>query len=74
MAQDIRHFLDLDQISSTDLRAIINAGHAMKKAGKKTPKELAPDGIEDDVLVLAEGAPRNFSREAFSQLAQAQAA
>lgn len=40
-------------------------------------ESLQPYGgirIEDDVLVLAEGAPRNFSREAFSQLAQAKAA
>lgn len=65
MAQDIRHFLDLDQISSTDLRAIINAGHAMKKAGKKTPKELAPDGIEDDVLVMIFEKPSTRTRVSF---------
>lgn len=65
MAQTIRHFLDLDELSSTELRAIIDAGHAMKKAGKKTPKNLAPDGIEDDVLVMIFEKPSTRTRVSF---------
>lgn len=65
MAKNIRHFLDLDQISATDLRGIIDAGHAMKKAGKRTPKSLAPEGIEDDVLVMIFEKPSTRTRVSF---------
>ncbi len=65
MAKNMRHFLDLDQISASDLRAIIDAGHAMKKAGKRTPKSLLPDGIEDDVLVMIFEKPSTRTRVSF---------
>ena len=65
MAKTMKHFLDLDQISAEDLRAIIDAGHAMKKAGKRTPKSLLPDDIEDDVLVMIFEKPSTRTRVSF---------
>ena len=65
MAKNIKHFLDLDQISASDLRSIIDAGHAMKKAGKRTPKSLLPKGIEDDVLVMIFEKPSTRTRVSF---------
>lgn len=65
MAKTVRHFLDLDQLGATDLRAIIDTGHAMKKAGKRTPKALLPKGIEDDVLVMIFEKPSTRTRVSF---------
>ncbi len=41
-APAIRHFLDLDEIDAATLRRIIDAAHAMKKAGKRTPQDSGP--------------------------------
>lgn len=65
MANNMRHFLDLDQISALDLRKIIDTGHAMKKAGKRTPKKFLPEGIEDDVLVMIFEKPSTRTRVSF---------
>lgn len=65
MAKTIKHFLDLDEISASDLRAIIDAGHAMKKAGKRCPESLRPVGIEDDVLVMIFEKPSTRTRVSF---------
>lgn len=65
MAKNIRHFLDLDEIAANDLRAILDAGHAMKKAGKRTPKSLCPPDIEDDVLVMIFEKPSTRTRVSF---------
>jgi ornithine carbamoyltransferase len=64
-AQPIRHFLDLDEIDAKTLRRIIDAAHAMKKAGKRVPARLKPKGIEDDVLVLIFEKPSTRTRVSF---------
>jgi len=64
-ATAIRHFLDLDEIDAKTLRRIIDAAHAMKKAGKRVPQKLKPKGIEDDVLVLIFEKPSTRTRVSF---------
>jgi ornithine carbamoyltransferase len=64
-ATAIRHFLDLDEIDSKTLRRIIDAAHAMKKAGKRVPLKLKPKGIEDDVLVMIFEKPSTRTRVSF---------
>ncbi|HEX2840925.1 ornithine carbamoyltransferase [Hyphomicrobium sp.] len=64
-APAIRHFLDLDEIDGKTLRRIIDAAHAMKKAGKRVPVKLRPKGIEDDVLVLIFEKPSTRTRVSF---------
>ena len=60
-----RHFLDLDQIEAGTLRRIVDMGHAMKAAGKRPPKALRPDGIEDMVLVMIFEKPSTRTRVSF---------
>ncbi|MGQ0455624.1 MAG: ornithine carbamoyltransferase [Hyphomicrobium sp.] len=47
-----RHFLDISEIDAKSLRRMIDAAHAMKKAGKRTPAALRPKDIETSVLVM----------------------
>ncbi len=61
----IRHFLDLDEIDAKTLRRIIDAAHAMKKAGKRVPARLKPKGIKDDVLVMIFEKPSTRTRVSF---------
>lgn len=61
----IRHFIDLDLIDSKTLRRIVDIAHAMKKAGKRVPKALRPEGIEDDVLVMIFEKPSTRTRVSF---------
>jgi len=61
----IRHFLDLDSIDSKTLREIIDAAHAMKRAGKRVPKNLRPKDIEDATLVLIFEKPSTRTRVSF---------
>jgi ornithine carbamoyltransferase len=61
----IRHFLDLDEIDAKALRRIIDAAHAMKKAGKRVPVKLRPKGIKDDVLVMIFEKPSTRTRVSF---------
>jgi ornithine carbamoyltransferase len=60
-----RHFLDLDQIEAGELRRIVDMAHAMKKAGKRTPKAMRPKGIEDAVLVMIFEKPSTRTRVSF---------
>jgi ornithine carbamoyltransferase len=60
-----RHFLDISDLDSKTLRRIIDAAHAMKKAGKKVPADLRPKGIEDRVLVLIFEKPSTRTRVSF---------
>ncbi len=60
-----RHFLDISDLDSKTLRRIIDAAHAMKKAGKKVPAALRPKGIEDDVLVMIFEKPSTRTRVSF---------
>jgi ornithine carbamoyltransferase len=60
-----RHFLDLDRIEAGTLRRIVDMGHAMKRAGKRVPHELKPEGIADAVLVLIFEKPSTRTRVSF---------
>ena len=60
-----RHFIDLDAIDAKTLRRIVDMGHEMKKAGKRTPAHLRPDGIGDMVLVMIFEKPSTRTRVSF---------
>ena len=60
-----RHFLDISDIDAKTLRRIIDAAHAMKKAGKRVPQALRPKGIEDVVLVMIFEKPSTRTRVSF---------
>jgi ornithine carbamoyltransferase len=64
-AKTIRHFLDLDLIEGEEIRRIVDMAHAMKRAGKRTPKALRPKGIEDAVLVMIFEKPSTRTRVSF---------
>ncbi|MGE0765767.1 MAG: ornithine carbamoyltransferase [Hyphomicrobiaceae bacterium] len=61
----VRHFLDLDQLSSDELRRIVDMAHAMKKAGRRTPKDLRPKDIADSVLAMIFEKPSTRTRISF---------
>jgi len=63
--EPVRHFLDLDRIPATSLRKIIDMAHAMKKAGKRTPKELRPKEIATAVLAMIFEKPSTRTRISF---------
>jgi ornithine carbamoyltransferase len=60
-----RHFLDIDQIDGRTLRRIIDMARAMKKAGKRVPAKLKPEGIADAVLMLIFEKPSTRTRVSF---------
>jgi len=60
-----RHFLDIDRIDSGVLRRIIEMARKMKKAGKRVPARMRPDGIEDLVLMLIFEKPSTRTRVSF---------
>ena len=60
-----RHFIDIADLDAKTLRRIIDAAHAMKKAGKRVPANLRPKGIEDAVLVLIFEKPSTRTRVSF---------
>jgi ornithine carbamoyltransferase len=60
-----RHFLDIDRIDARTLRRIIDMARAMKKAGKRVPARLKPDGIADAVLMLIFEKPSTRTRVSF---------
>jgi len=60
-----RHFLDLDALDAPTLRKIIDMAHAMKKAGKKTPKKFRPAGIEETTLAMIFEKPSTRTRVSF---------
>ncbi|MEZ5855726.1 MAG: ornithine carbamoyltransferase [Hyphomicrobiaceae bacterium] len=63
--KSIKHFLDIDSIDAKDLRRIVDMAHAMKRAGKRTPKALKPKGIEDAVLAMIFEKPSTRTRVSF---------
>jgi ornithine carbamoyltransferase len=60
-----RHFLDIADLDAKTLRKIIDAAHAMKKAGKRVPASLKPKDIADQVLVLIFEKPSTRTRVSF---------
>ena len=60
-----RHFLDFDRIDARTLRRIVDMARAMKKAGKRVPAKLRPDGIADAVLMLIFEKPSTRTRVSF---------
>ena len=60
-----RHFLDICDLDSKTLRRIIDAAHAMKKAGKRVPKDYRPKHIEDIVLAMIFEKPSTRTRVSF---------
>jgi ornithine carbamoyltransferase len=60
-----RHFLDIDHIDTRTLRRIIEMARAMKKAGKRVPARLKPEGIADSVLMLIFEKPSTRTRVSF---------
>ncbi len=60
-----RHFLDIDRVDALTLRRIVDMGHAMKKAGKRVPAKLRPDGIADSVLMMIFEKPSTRTRVSF---------
>jgi len=64
-AHSLRHFLDLDALEAKTLRRIVDMAHAMKRAGKRLPAELRPDGIEDAILVMIFEKPSTRTRVSF---------
>ena len=61
----IRHFIDIDSLSSETLRHIVDVAHAMKRAGKRVPEEFRPAGIESDVLIMIFEKPSTRTRVSF---------
>ncbi len=60
-----RHFLDFDRIDARTLRRIVDMARAMKKAGKRVPAKLRPEGIADAVLMLIFEKPSTRTRVSF---------
>jgi ornithine carbamoyltransferase len=60
-----RHFLDLDSIDAATLRRIVDAAHAMKRAGRRVPREYKPEGIADLVLMMIFEKPSTRTRVSF---------
>ncbi len=60
-----RHFLDIHSLPPQLLRKIIDDAHEIKRAGKKVPAALRPDGIEDDILVMIFEKPSTRTRISF---------
>ena len=60
-----RHFLDFDRIDARTLRRIIDMARAMKKAGRRVPVKLRPEGIADAVLMLIFEKPSTRTRVSF---------
>ncbi len=61
----VRHFIDLHDLDGKTLRRIIDMAHAMKKAGRRPPAALRPEGIEDAILVMIFEKPSTRTRVSF---------
>ena len=60
-----RHFLDLDVLDGDTLRGIVDAAHEMKRAGRKVPEQLRPNGIETSFLAMIFEKPSTRTRISF---------
>ncbi|MAI48898.1 MAG: ornithine carbamoyltransferase [Hyphomicrobiaceae bacterium TMED74] len=61
----LRHFLDINSLSPAVLRNIVDAAHEMKRAGKKVPARLSPEGIDLSVLVMIFEKPSTRTRVSY---------
>jgi ornithine carbamoyltransferase len=61
----VRHFIDLSLIDARTLRAIVDNAHRMKRAGKRVPADLRPDGVELSVLGMIFEKPSTRTRVSF---------
>ncbi len=64
-ASTIRHFLDIDALDGKTLRRIMDAAHAIKKAGKRVPARFRPKHAEGTVLILIFEKPSTRTRVSF---------
>ncbi len=64
-AKAIRHFLDLSELDAKTLRTIIDAAHAMKRAGKAVPVKLRPKDVGNKVLAMIFEKPSTRTRVSF---------
>src|SRR5919106_6563702 len=60
-----RHFLGINALDAATPRNIVDAAHAMKRAGKRVPAELTPKGVEAAVLVMIFEKPSTRTRVSF---------
>jgi ornithine carbamoyltransferase len=60
-----RHFLDIDQLSRAELRAIIDSAHRIKKAGRRPPGSYRPKALAGVVLALIFEKPSMRTRVSF---------
>lgn len=61
----VQHFLDIDRFESAVLRELIDNAHALKRAGRRPPVELRPEGIEGAMLALIFERPSTRTRVSF---------
>ena len=64
-SQPPRHFIDIDAIDASVLRQIVDNAHAMKRAGKRVPKHLAPTDIAGQILLMIFEKPSTRTRVSF---------
>ena len=60
-----RHFLDINALDRAVLRAIIDAAHEMKRAGKRTPAQITPPAVDTQVLAMIFEKPSTRTRVSF---------
>lgn len=60
-----RHFIDIHDLEPATLRGIVDAAHAMKRAGKRVPEDLRPADVEDDILIMIFEKPSTRTRVSF---------
>ncbi|MBI1385367.1 MAG: ornithine carbamoyltransferase [Rhizobiales bacterium] len=65
MPTDIRHFLDIDHLTSRELRALLDNAHALKKAGRARPADLVPAGLSGATLAMIFERPSTRTRVSF---------
>ena len=60
-----RHFIDISDLDRATLRRIVDMAHAMKASGKRPPRELAPAGIDQKILIMIFEKPSTRTRVSF---------
>jgi ornithine carbamoyltransferase len=60
-----RHFLDIDAFDRPTLRKLLDAAHAMKKAGRRPPHAIRPASMQGATLVMVFEKPSMRTRVSF---------